>query len=125
MKRFFFIGSIIIFCVLCRCSPDESSVCAPPETVSFSKDIVPIFNQYCVSCHSGTSPSANLNLEQSAAYAQLTKAGKGYIDTLTPAYSVLYASINSSANPMPPTGKLDKCQLDIVLKWITQKAKNN
>jgi hypothetical protein len=98
-----------------------------PDTVSFSRDIIPLFNQHCntAGCHSGSNPKGNLNLEPTLAYSQLMKNGSGYIDTINPLFSVLHASMNSVSNPMPPIGRLDKNKLDLVLKWIEQKAKNN
>jgi hypothetical protein len=124
MKWHIITMATVLLC--CSCNHEEAA-CTPPTTVSFSQDIVPIFNKNCNTsgCHSGTSAAGNLNLEASVAYAQLTKRGKGYIDTLTPQYSILYASMNATTNPMPPNGKLDNCTLELVLKWIEQKAKNN
>ena len=106
---------------------EPRTLCEPPSTVSFGRDIQPVFDVHCntAGCHSGTNPKGNLNLEAAVAYSQLWKKKSGYIDTLNPIYSVLYASMNSTSNPMPPDGKLDKCTLDLVLKWIQQKAKNN
>lgn len=124
MKLIIITGAIVFF--TCSCNHEEA-VCTTPTAVSFSQDIVPIFNKNCNTsgCHSGTSPAGNLNLEATVAYTQLTKKGSGYIDTLTPQYSVLYASMNATSNPMPPNGKLDNCTIGLVLKWIEQKAKNN
>lgn len=124
MKLLIITMATMLFC--CSCNHEEA-VCTTPTTVSFNQDIVPIFNKNCNTsgCHSGTSAAGNLNLEASVAYAQLSKRGKGYIDTLTPQYSILYASMNATTNPMPPNGKLDNCTLALVLKWIEQKAKNN
>ena len=101
--------------------------CSTPETVSFSNDILPVFNKHCntAGCHSGSSPEGGLNLEPASAYSQLMSSGSGYVDTITPKYSVLHAYMNSVSDPMPPTGKLDKCTVDLVYKWIEQKAKNN
>lgn len=111
------------------CTYDKASTdpCPLPTTVSFAADIQPIFNQYCntIDCHSGPSPGGNLNLESVVAYAQLFKQGSGYIDTITPRYSVLYAQMNSTSKPMPPDGKLDRCTQELILKWVEQKAKNN
>ena len=76
-------------------------------------------------CHSGSNPKGNLNLENSESYEQLWRKKSGYIDTLNPSLSVLYASMNSSSNPMPPAGKLDNCTVELILRWIQQKAKNN
>jgi len=118
---------ITISCSYEKLEPASKTECEPIDTVSFSRNIIPIFNQHCngSGCHSGTNPAGNLNLEASQAYAQLMNSSSGYIDTINPRYSVLHASMNSSSNPMPPSGKLDKCTLDRVLKWIQQKAKNN
>ena len=120
------LGIALIFCFSCRHEKAEI-ICTLPATVSFSQHILPIFQQYCSTsgCHAGATPSANLNLESAVAYAQLSRKSKGYIDTLTPQYSVLYASMNAVANPMPKSGRLDNCTVDLVLMWLKQKAKNN
>ena len=102
-----------------------TSDCQVVENVSFQKDIVPIFEAHCVSCHSTKNASGNLNLEASVAYKSLSDPKSGYLDTINPTYSLIYASMISISNPMPPNGKLDKCTTDLILKWIQQKAKNN
>jgi hypothetical protein len=125
------IMSIIIGSALFSCTYEKGELptkgCVSPNVVSFSQDIIPIFNTYCniAGCHTSTDLAGNLNLQASVAYSQLMKPGKGYIDTLQPNYSLLYAQMNSSSNPMPKTGKLDDCTIGLVLKWIQQKAKNN
>jgi hypothetical protein len=132
MKRLGFTYLLSIF-LLGSCTRDKGKLAVPdtscktPETVSFSKDVMPVFNKYCGTsgCHSGASPAGNLNLDQSVAYNQLLHPSSGYVDTITPKYSLLYAQMNSVSQPMPPTGKLDPCTIDLVYKWIQQKAKNN
>jgi hypothetical protein len=119
---------VLLFLASCTYEKVEPQVvCSTPDTVSFKRNIQPIFNNHCntAGCHSGSNPSGNLNLEASVAYAQLSKKSSGYLDTVNPSHSVLYGSMNSTSSPMPPNGKLDKCTLDLVLKWIQQKAKNN
>ncbi len=131
IKRGFIFFSFAL--VISSCKHDKGPntepelICNPPATVSFNNDLKPIFNQYCNTsgCHSGSSPAGNLDLTPAVAYTQLMKPSKGYVDTINPQYSVLYADMNSSSDPMPPTGKLDKCKLELVMKWIQQKAKNN
>ena len=101
--------------------------CTPPTTFSYKNDVQPIFNENCTTsgCHSGTNPAGNLNLTASVSYQNLMNSQSGYIDTLHPSSSLLYASMNSTNNPMPPNGKLSACKLELVLKWIEQRAKNN
>ncbi len=101
--------------------------CAVPDTISFQKDIIPIFNIHCSTpgCHSGTKPEKNFNLEASKAYTTLSKKGSGYIDVSDPKGSVLYSALVSVDTPMPPTGKLDSCTLKTIEIWMKQGGKNN
>jgi hypothetical protein len=101
--------------------------CVLPDSSSFSKNIQPIFNTYCngAGCHNSASHSGSLNLEPSVAYSQLFAHGTGYIDTLNPEFSLLYSKLTSASGVMPPSGRLDVCKTNLVLKWIKQKARNN
>jgi hypothetical protein len=121
-------GLVLAFLYGCKHDPVETEqTCSLPETVSFSQHIIPLFNNNCNTsgCHSGAQPAGGLNLEPANAYAELSKSGSGYIDTVNPNFSLLYAQMISVSTPMPPTGQLAKCSTDLVLKWITQKAPNN
>ena len=124
MKNFYLVLSILVLMISCKKGPTEP-VCTPPATVSFSKDIQPIFNANCNTsgCHSGTKPAGNLNLEMNQAYANLMDSKSGYIDTSKPENSILYVAMTSKTNPMPPSGKLDGCTTDLILKWIQQGAR--
>ena len=124
------IFSLIAGMIICSCSYEKGNItkeCVLPDTVSFNQDLVPIFTTECsiAGCHTSSAHAGSLNLEASAAYSQLLHPGSGYVDTLNPTFSILYSTLISSSNPMPPTGKLDNCKLKLVLKWIYQKAKNN
>lgn len=122
-----------LFCQVCTYRNKESIVpqkdCTDiaPDTVSFSHNIQPILAKNCSKsgCHSGTQPKGNFNLEASVAYDQLLEPGSGYVDTITPKYSVVYSSLVSTSEPMPPSGKLSQCDIDLIEKWMAQGAKNN
>lgn len=95
-----------------------------PAVVSFSNDIMPVFNAHCNTsgCHGGGSPAAGLNLSQSVAYSQLFV--KHEIDTTNASNSNLYIEVASGQ--MPQTGgKLSDYNISLIQKWIQQKAKNN
>jgi hypothetical protein len=100
---------------------------ANPDTVLYSKNIQTLFTANCSlsGCHSGSSPQGGLNLETGLSYPELLKKGSGYVDTLNPERSVLYSSLVSTTQPMPPMGNLDKCDIELIKKWMLQKAKNN
>jgi hypothetical protein len=98
-----------------------------PDTVSFKKNILPLLISNCASsgCHSGRSPKGNLSLDSTQAYIQLSKKGSGYIDTIQPAFSILYGVLISPNNPMPPAGPLPPCDIEMIRKWMEQKARKN
>ena len=104
--------------------PCQSTV---PDSVSFQGDLIPLFAANCslVSCHSGGSPAGHLNLEAAHAYTELSKPGSGYLKVSNPKNSLLYSQVNSNSQPMPPTGKMEVCKIELILKWIEQGAKNN
>jgi mono/diheme cytochrome c family protein len=82
---------------------------ATPSVVRFS-DLVSanqtlgIFTQSCVSCHSGGSPSAGLDLTNYT-------AAKAKAATIT-------ARMSNTAAPMPPTGLLGAAARQVVTTWV-------
>ncbi len=83
--------------------------------VSYTTAIVPLINQYCISCHSGTAPSGNIDLSD---YTNV----KLYVDD-----GSFYGSISHNANwsAMPQGGnKLDDCTLLKVQTWINNGSPN-
>ena len=131
MKNYIF---ILVLTLLLSCTYNKGEVkptkdCSTviPQTVSFSADIVPVLTQNCATagCHSGTAPKGNLNMDANNAYAQLNKNGSGYINVSNPHNSILYISLVSTSDPMPPNGALDPCAVELILKWMSQGAKNN
>lgn len=109
-----------------RKAPSVKPTCNIPSIISFNGNVVPIFQKNCsnAGCHTASSHAGNLNLETNI-YANLMQGGTGYIDTINPNYSLLYAQIISTSKPMPPIGKLDECDISLIYQWIEQKAKNN
>ena len=86
------------------------------EEVSFSQDILPIFQEVAASCH-GT--SGGLSLETYEGVMNVVVAGN-------PEESLLWKRLNGQAGPiMPPSGKLNDDLLQLIYLWIQQGAKNN
>jgi hypothetical protein len=93
---------------------------SPPPTgsVSFSKDIVPIFNAKCIACHKNNGQTPNLAANP---YQSLTSGG--YIDTATPASSKLYVKLSSSNSSH--SGRSTAAEQAKILYWIQKGAENN
>lgn len=100
----------------------------PPEPdpgiqVSFSEDIVPIFNASCnqSGCHNGAGHQPDLR--SFSAYESLW--GGNYIDTILPSQSQLYQWMSGTKGlPMPVEGS-NATYNAAVLQWIEQGALNN
>jgi hypothetical protein len=106
-------GFIIIVGGMAGCAYAKKDVvqvpCVIADTVSYAKDIIPILQNNCYSCHSEASNVSGVLLDNYNAlkfYAQ-----DGY----------LYGTIShlSGYNPMPEdASKLDDCTIALIKKWI-------
>lgn len=130
-KKLLFVH-LILFLLFQSCTwssiknvPPACSIVA--DSISFSKHIQPIFDKNCTlsGCHGGNLPAGNLSLESTLSYSRLIRKGSGYVDSINPKRSVLYSALISTNNPMPPSGKLDDCTLELIEQWMSQNAKNN
>jgi hypothetical protein len=84
------------------------------DPISFSTQIVPIFAEKCISCHSTQSPRMNAT----DAYSQLVP---NYVNTGTPETSMIYTVSKSGQH----YAKVSATQSALILAWITEGAKNN
>jgi hypothetical protein len=108
--------------------------------VSYSKDVMPVLNAKCLTCHDGSGEGSVKSGFSVKTYDSLmagTKLGKVIVpgDAVS---STLYRLISRKASPeinMPPHGgqslamgkgePLTKGEVDTIKLWIDQGAKNN
>jgi len=84
--------------------------------VTYSKDVRPVINAQCTSCHSGATPLGNIALENYGEVVAMAKNGK------------LLGSIRNDAgySPMPLGGvKLSNCDISKIEKWVKNGTPNN
>lgn len=114
------IFSSFVFFAGCTSDYYEPIEVVLPETVSFSDNIIPIFNKSCnmSGCHNGSGPSPDLT--EANAYNDLF--ANNLIDTIAPESSELYVKL---VVPGTHDGKSSDEQRALILKWIQQGAKNN
>mgnify|MGYP003331108736 CR=1 FL=1 len=127
--------AIIIFASLIffsACEKDSGPLIydsALQDTISFARDIQPIFNANCILCHNQYHPF--LNLKDCCSWNELlfTGASAPYVDTLSPKESYLYirvAGTGQAPPAMPPGGPYLSSDLTAkILRWIEQGARNN
>ena len=97
-------------------SCNASAISCDTTAVSFSVTVFPTLKTYCTGCHSGTTPSAGIDLNSHAAVKVYAANGK------------LMGSINHTAGykPMPSsTSKLGSCEISQIKAWIAEGTLNN
>lgn len=93
--------------------PDAT--CDTSGTISFTSQIKPVIDNYCVSCHNSSVISGGVNLN---GYAQVSL----YASTIRNGTPVLVGVINqiTGFKAMPPSIKLDACTIRTIELWIDQ-----
>ncbi|HEY0676936.1 MAG TPA: hypothetical protein VGD17_01575 [Chitinophagaceae bacterium] len=126
MKLGIFITLFLLFAVVSGCYKDVispgSDPNGPPQNVSFSGDLVPLFSSNCGSagCHDAV-PNHKPSLVPEKAYSALISGG--YVNTAVPSSSAIYLVVKSGE--MPPSGGLKSSDAQKILDWIRNGAPNN
>ncbi len=100
---------------------------APPaQTVSYSRDVQPIFDARCISCHGDVGPEDGLSLTSYDGVMAGSVAGPVVIPG-DPANSELVKRIKGITTPRMPFGgpPLSEEQIRTIETWIAQGAQNN
>ena len=112
-----FVGSLIALVT-------SSVVGAPPDSLDFSRDIRPLFAEYCLDCHGSDSQNrqGNFRLDSAEALKHPEAIVPGQSDR-----SQLIARITSTDPDftMPPPAvdkRLSKNQIDVLRRWIDDGA---
>lgn len=102
------------------------------EEISYKKDIVPIFNDYCLNCHkpggkgynkSGLDLRTYKSLMKGTKYGAVVKPGDSYTSILV---QVVEGRVHPSIRmPYGMNGSLAKDKIELLRKWVQQGAKNN
>jgi hypothetical protein len=94
-----------------------------PDVVSYSKDIQPLWNQDCISCHKqGATPP---DLTASNSYAALVTNNKYVIPGNAAGSKLRKSLLGDGAAIMPTEGKWSDSKIALVDKWINDGALNN
>ena len=105
--------------------PPFSSVSAAAKTVDFRREIRPILEVNCLSCHGAEKPKGDLRLLSKAEAVKGGKTGTALVEK-DPTKSPMYVSTTLPADhddAMPPKGdRLTKAQQTVLKDWIEQGA---
>jgi mono/diheme cytochrome c family protein len=120
----FFIAAIVVAVTITSCYYDNeqylygiSPTCTDTATnISYAQKLVPVFQQNCYGCHTGSFPSGGILMGTYAADKAIATNGK------------LYGSISHATgfSPMPKgAAMLSACSVSAVKKWIDAGSPNN
>ena len=124
------VRALLIFGILLISCKKENPPTGPDTggSIDYDRDIQPIWNRSCTSCHSGSSPSGGLDLRAGVSYSNL-------VNVISPTYnvwrvrsgkpdsSVLYHKIIDSGRyggKMPPGGSLSSDEINLIRRWIEE-----
>ncbi len=98
------------------------------QPVSFVKEVQPLINVLCVSCHAGGRPAAGLSLETYAGLALGNRKAKGLVPG-KPNDSLIYMTLNEigGVKKMPPRriAQPTAKEIELIQRWIEQGAKDD
>ena len=110
-------------------APGAVAEVAPPDTVSFAEDILPIFQQRCAKCHGAADENGEVRTEVSLNLLEYEKVMAGsefgtVVEAGDPDGSFLMDMI--VAGDMPEEGdKVPEEEIALIRAWIEAGAQNN
>ena len=114
-----------------RGTPARDPIPSPADTVSYKKDVLPIFQNRCARCHGAKDEEGEVVAEVSLILIEYKRLmlGSEFGPVITagdPEDSWLLEMITEG--DMPPEGEGDKVpeeEIAVIRQWITEGAKNN
>lgn len=112
---------------------DASKSAGPDRPVQFSVDVHPLLKTSCATsgCHNGISKAAGLSMESWEELLQGSENGAVVVAYRSvKSHLVQHMNTDSSVAPvaaplMPPSGALPRTELEIIMRWIDEGAKND
>jgi hypothetical protein len=111
--------------ILTLCAVPGAFAADPPP--SFSKDVQPFLNRYCVECHKGNRGKAGVNLESYQTLMKGDRRGRSLVIAGKPDNSRLMHTMEGKAKQMPPKKSMqpDPKEVASLRAWIVAGAKDD
>lgn len=110
-------------CLFLACGTGKPPAKASAPEVSFARDIRPLLDASCVSCHSAASPGGGYSVES---HADLLAPGSDSTPNLVagqPDSSLLYLYVKEGNHPAG--AGLSPAQVELLRRWIVSGARND
>jgi uncharacterized membrane protein len=107
MKKYILIMSVLVMAIA-SCSKKEETKPQEETKVKYKNDEYNVMNNNCITCHSGNTPSAGLDL---STYENVKNATQN---------STLLQRVNDANAPMPPVGLMPEDKRKLLSDWKNQ-----
>ncbi len=99
--------ALLFLCFSCTADKEEIDTCGL-DNITYSSDIQPLLEVSCVSCHNSTNSNGGINLDSYENASDAANSGK------------LLGAVKQESGfaAMPPSGRLDSCQIARIEEWI-------
>jgi len=120
------VASFILILSLTSCYYDEviENTNPPNLDISYTIDIQPIWNQFCVACHPTLEQP---DLTEGNSYNALISISGGIIPGNAEGSELMEMLRHdpNNPNPMPPSSPMSATNINLIEAWINQGALNN
>jgi mono/diheme cytochrome c family protein len=97
----------VVMLTSCKKEEENNPPQNTPSEVRYDPNIKAVINSNCISCHGASNPNAGLSLTTYEQVRNATEIGN------------LLTRINSSSNPMPPTGLMSQTNREVFDNWVS------
>lgn len=115
MKKIKILIVIAIGIVFVSCQSNTYEEITGTENPTYTKNIAPLVQANCISCHNNTPSTLSVSLET---YSDV----KFYIQSGTLLCRI--ENVCGAAGVMPPTGKMPQTSIDLIKKWVANGYQN-
>ncbi|MCH8830614.1 MAG: DUF1549 domain-containing protein, partial [Planctomycetes bacterium] len=97
--------------------PADEKPLSSKQSPSFAKEVRPILQAKCVSCHGGTTRKGELDLRTPGSIEKGGESGR-ILDRKAPGKSILFEHVRDRVMPPKGKGKLSDEEISIICRWI-------
>ena len=129
--RFFgWVGALVLLCAapiqVAQAAPQTKPQESRSGPIEFTRDIRPILDKHCTSCHQPASKQSDLDLTTYARFQAGGKRGPAFVPG-SPEQSLVIQFITATLKPSMPLGQpvLTEIEVSTIREWITSGAKDD
>jgi WD40 repeat protein len=130
LRVFGWVGALVLLCAapiqVAQAGPQTKPQENRPDTIEFTRDIRPILDKHCTSCHQSASKQSDLDLTTYARFQAGGRRGPAFVPG-SPEQSLVIQFITATLKPSMPFGQpaLTTTEVSTIRDWITLGAKDD